>query len=173
MMLSRLLVRRLPLRSLSRPFASLPHGVTQHVAESGKPYFYNSVRPFASLPPGVTQHVAEGGKPYYYNSVTGETSWTAPTIVHSGFTPALPKGTEEPVLSPSELEGLKAVEKKAIWLSTYMIHNANNIRPSVDGIKVGGHQASSTSLSTILTYLYMRSMHPQDRCAVKPHAGPV
>jgi len=60
-----------------------------------------------------------------------------------------------------------------IWLSTYMIHHANNIRPKLDGLKVGGHQASSTSLSTLMTYLYMRSMEPQDRCAVKPHAGPV
>jgi pyruvate dehydrogenase E1 component len=54
-----------------------------------------------------------------------------------------------------------------------MIHNANNIREKRDGLKVGGHQASSTSLSTILTALYFKHMLPQDRTAVKPHASPI
>ena len=38
---------------------------------------------------------------------------------------------------------LRVLEKKVLWLSTWMIHNANHIRPSRDGLKVGGHQASS------------------------------
>jgi pyruvate dehydrogenase E1 component len=42
----------------------------------------------------------------------------------------------------------------------------------VDGLKVGGHQASSASLATIMTALYFRSLRPQDRVAVKPHASP-
>eukprot|EP00940_MAST-03C_sp_MAST-3C-sp2_P002774 g2774.t1 len=54
-----------------------------------------------------------------------------------------------------------------------MIHNANNIRPKRDGLKVGGHQASSASMVTVLTALYMKVLRPQDRVAVKPHAGPV
>src|SRR5213076_2033044 len=52
------------------------------------------------------------------------------------------------------------------------IHNANHLRESVDGLKVGGHQASSASLATIMTALYFRSLRPQDRVAVKPHASP-
>ncbi|MDP4026087.1 transketolase [Methylobacterium sp. NEAU 140] len=54
-----------------------------------------------------------------------------------------------------------------------MIHNANHVRPNHDGMKVGGHQASSASLATILTALYFAALRPEDRVAVKPHAGPV
>ncbi|WP_171181341.1 transketolase [Ruegeria sp. HKCCD8929] len=54
-----------------------------------------------------------------------------------------------------------------------MIHNANHIRPKVDGIKVGGHQASSASMVSILTALYFSALRPEDRVAVKPHASPV
>ena len=68
---------------------------------------------------------------------------------------------------------LAALERKALWLSSWMIHNANHLRPSADGMKVGGHQASSASLSTIMTALYGAVLRPQDRVAVKPHASPV
>lgn len=68
---------------------------------------------------------------------------------------------------------LDQVERKIRWLSTWMIHHANHIRPSRDGLKVGGHQASSASLSTLMTALYMNVMRPEDRVAVKPHASPV
>jgi pyruvate dehydrogenase E1 component len=54
-----------------------------------------------------------------------------------------------------------------------MIHHANNVRPKVDGIKVGGHQASSASMVSIMTALYFSALRPEDRVAVKPHASPV
>lgn len=54
-----------------------------------------------------------------------------------------------------------------------MIHHANHVRPKVDGIKTGGHQASSASIVSIMTALYFSALRPQDRVAVKPHAGPV
>ncbi|HEY6432391.1 MAG TPA: 1-deoxy-D-xylulose-5-phosphate synthase N-terminal domain-containing protein, partial [Acetobacteraceae bacterium] len=54
-----------------------------------------------------------------------------------------------------------------------MIHNANHIRPNRDGLKVGGHQASCASVISIMTALYFVVARPQDRIAVKPHAGPV
>jgi pyruvate dehydrogenase E1 component len=54
-----------------------------------------------------------------------------------------------------------------------MINHANHIRPKVDGIKVGGHQASSASMVSILTALYFSALRPEDRVAVKPHASPV
>ena len=73
----------------------------------------------------------------------------------------------------ADLEALRALERKSIWLSTYMIHNANNLREKRDGLKVGGHQASSSSMATILTALYWHHMLPQDRTAVKPHASPI
>jgi pyruvate dehydrogenase E1 component len=72
-----------------------------------------------------------------------------------------------------KLAYLKAIENKALWLSTWMIHNANHLRPSRDGLKVGGHQASSASVATLMTALYLDVMRPQDRVAVKPHAAPV
>jgi pyruvate dehydrogenase E1 component len=68
---------------------------------------------------------------------------------------------------------LAALERKVLWLSTWMIHNANHLRPNRDGLKVGGHQASSASVVTLMTALYFDVLRPQDRLAVKPHASPV
>src|SRR6201985_3755901 len=75
--------------------------------------------------------------------------------------------------APDTLEALETLERKALWLSTWMIHNANHLRPSRDGLKVGGHQASSASAATLMTALYLDVLRPQDRVAVKPHAAPV
>src|SRR5215207_11352220 len=80
----------------------------------------------------------------------------------------------EPVReAPDKLAYLAALERNVLWLSTWMIHNANHLRPSRDGLKVGGHQASSASVATLMTALYLEIMRPQDRVAVKPHAAPV
>lgn len=68
---------------------------------------------------------------------------------------------------------LRALERKVLWLSTWMIHNANHLRPRRDGLKVGGHQASCASLVTLMTGLYFDVLRSQDRVAVKPHASPV
>jgi pyruvate dehydrogenase E1 component len=68
---------------------------------------------------------------------------------------------------------LHAIERKLLWLSSWMIHTANNIRPNRDGLKVGGHQASCASIISIMTALYFNILRPSDRVAVKPHAGPV
>ncbi len=88
---------------------------------------------------------------------------------------ALPGGRsrEKEAASANKLACLEALEKKVLWLSTWMIHNANHLRPSRDGLKVGGHQASSASVATLMTALYLDVMRPQDRVAVKPHAAPV
>src|SRR3546814_8760870 len=71
------------------------------------------------------------------------------------------------------LEMLEALEKKILWLSSWMIHHANHLRPKSGGVKVGGHQASSASLATLMTALYFDVLRPADRVAVKPHARPV
>src|SRR5918993_3938636 len=68
---------------------------------------------------------------------------------------------------------LAELERKVLWLSTWTIHNANHLRAGDDSLKVGGHQASSASLATIMTALYFSVLRPQDRVAVKPHASPV
>jgi pyruvate dehydrogenase E1 component len=71
-----------------------------------------------------------------------------------------------------ELTHLRQLERKVLWLSAWMVHHANHIRSHDDGIKVGGHQASSASLATIMTALYFNCLRTQDRVAVKPHASP-
>jgi pyruvate dehydrogenase E1 component len=75
--------------------------------------------------------------------------------------------------SPADLEILRELEKKVLWLASWTIHQANHLRESTDGLKVGGHQASSASLATIMTALYFHALRPQDRVAVKPHASPI
>jgi pyruvate dehydrogenase E1 component len=67
---------------------------------------------------------------------------------------------------------LTALDRKVHWLSAWTIHHANHLRESRDGLKVGGHQASSASMATILSALYFGILRPQDRVAVKPHASP-
>ena len=75
-------------------------------------------------------------------------------------------------ISDADLKILAELEKKVLWLSSWTIHHANHIRESTDGLKVGGHQASSASLAAIMTALYFHVLRPQDRVAVKPHASP-
>ena len=69
-------------------------------------------------------------------------------------------------------EPLDAVARRILWLAVRMIHEANHVRPSLDGIKVGGHQASSASVVSILTALYGRWLRAGDLVAIKPHASP-
>ncbi|MDF1607227.1 transketolase [Hoeflea sp. YIM 152468] len=76
-------------------------------------------------------------------------------------------------MSPEAHPHLKTIEQRLLWLSHWMIHNANHIREKADGIKVGGHQASSASMVSIMTALYFSALRPEDRVAVKPHASPV
>ena len=59
-----------------------------------------------------------------------------------------------------------------LWLACWTIHHANHLREK-DEVKVGGHQASSASMVSIMTALYGHVLRPEDRVAVKPHASPV
>jgi pyruvate dehydrogenase E1 component len=77
------------------------------------------------------------------------------------------------MMADTRIPILSDLERKVLWLATWTIHNANNIRPKADGLKVGGHQASSASLATIMTALYFAILRPEDRVAVKPHASPI
>ena len=72
----------------------------------------------------------------------------------------------------NDLPILTELERKTLWLASWMIHHANHGRETDDGLKVGGHQASSASLATIMTALYFHTLRPADRVAVKPHAAP-
>ncbi|WP_438357121.1 transketolase-like TK C-terminal-containing protein [Kiloniella majae] len=75
--------------------------------------------------------------------------------------------------SQIKINHLKTIEQRLLWLSHWMIHNANHLRAKDDGIKVGGHQASSASMVSIMTALYFSALKPEDRVAVKPHASPI
>lgn len=75
-------------------------------------------------------------------------------------------------MTDRRLAPLSALEQKVLWLASWTIHNANHLRANGDGLKVGGHQASSASLATIMTALYFAVLRPEDRVAVKPHASP-
>lgn len=72
------------------------------------------------------------------------------------------------------LNTLAEVERKVLWLSTAIIAAANAPdRKDPDGLKVGGHQASSASMVTIMTALWFTELTRDDRISVKPHASPV
>ena len=73
----------------------------------------------------------------------------------------------------TDIEALKILDEKLRWLSAWTIHNANHLRDNPDGLKVGGHQASCASMTAIMAALYFHALGPNDRVAVKPHAGPV
>src|SRR5687767_2412665 len=74
---------------------------------------------------------------------------------------------------PADIASLEALDVRLRWLSAWTINNANHLRESRDGLKVGGHQASCASMTAIMAALYFHALRPQDRVAVKPHAGPV
>jgi pyruvate dehydrogenase E1 component len=84
------------------------------------------------------------------------------------YGPAMLKKTDT-----SDLDALRLIDERLRWLSAWTIHNANHLRPSADGLKVGGHQASCASMTAIMAALYFHALGPNDKVAVKPHAGPV
>ena len=79
----------------------------------------------------------------------------------------------KPGIEPDRITLLETLDRRLRWLSAWTIHNANNIRESRDQLKVGGHQASCASISSIMAALYFHALGPNDKVAVKPHAGPV
>ncbi len=68
---------------------------------------------------------------------------------------------------------LDEIQQRVLWLATRIIDAANHDRETGDGVKVGGHQASSASLVTVMTALYFAYLEAADRVSVKPHASPV
>ena len=72
-----------------------------------------------------------------------------------------------------DLAVLEAVQSRVLWLATSIVHHANKVRQTPSGVKVGGHQASSASMVSIMTALYFEHLRAPDRVSVKPHASPV
>jgi pyruvate dehydrogenase E1 component len=75
--------------------------------------------------------------------------------------------------APTDLACLERIQNRVLWLATSMVHHANRVRPNGSGMKVGGHQASSASITSIMTALYFDHLRADDRVSVKPHAAPV
>jgi pyruvate dehydrogenase E1 component len=71
------------------------------------------------------------------------------------------------------VEQLEALERRVLWLATAIVHHANQVRKNTSGVKVGGHQASSASMVSIMTTLWFAHLRANDRVSVKPHASPV
>ena len=90
--------------------------------------------------------------------------------------PASPRPSASPTsddLRAREITYLQWLDARLRWLSAWTIHSANHLRDSRDGLKVGGHQASCASMTTIMAALYFHALRPIDKVAVKPHAGPL
>src|SRR3954447_19107941 len=68
---------------------------------------------------------------------------------------------------------LRQIEQRVLWLAASIVDHANRLRPNPSGLKVGGHQASSASMVTIMTALWLEQLSARDRISVKPHASPV
>jgi pyruvate dehydrogenase E1 component len=78
-----------------------------------------------------------------------------------------------PASDAERLAVLDAVQRRVLWLATSIVHHANKVRKTPSGVKVGGHQASSASMTSIMTALYFDHLRGPDRVSVKPHASPV
>jgi pyruvate dehydrogenase E1 component len=73
----------------------------------------------------------------------------------------------------ADLAVLDEIQQRVLWLATRIVDAANHDRDTGDGVKVGGHQASSASLVSAMTALYFRFLDAPDKVSVKPHASPV
>ncbi len=73
----------------------------------------------------------------------------------------------------SNLPVLESVQDRVLWLATSIVHHANRVRKTESGVKVGGHQASSASMVSIMSALWFAHLRAPDRVSVKPHASPV
>jgi pyruvate dehydrogenase E1 component len=80
---------------------------------------------------------------------------------------------EQTQSSDSDIDALERIERRVLWLAASIVHHANHVRTTPSGIKVGGHQASSASMVSIMTSLYFANLRAADRVSVKPHASPV
>src|SRR6201991_4628885 len=78
-----------------------------------------------------------------------------------------------PTTPALDLAALDRVQRRVLWLAAAIVHHANRVRPNASGVKVGGHQASSASMVSLMTALWFAILEAPDRVSVKPHASPV
>ena len=97
---------------------------------------------------------------------TGRTA--ADVDAASGAPGSVPAPPTRPV---PDLATLDSIQRRLLWLATRIVDVANR-REGLE-IKVGGHQASSASMVSIMTALWFAHIDGNDKVAVKPHASPV
>ncbi|MDQ5834766.1 MAG: pyruvate dehydrogenase, partial [Actinomycetota bacterium] len=71
-----------------------------------------------------------------------------------------------------DLATLRSIERRVLWLAAAIVHHANRVRENRSGVKVGGHQASSASMVSLMCALWFCELRAEDRVSVKPHASP-
>jgi pyruvate dehydrogenase E1 component len=108
-----------------------------------------------------TREASEDARPQQADSPTNAAPTNAVRLEVNGST------------SPNDPIVLERIQDRVLWLATSMIHHANKVRPNRSGLKVGGHQASSASIVSIMTALYFEHLRAEDRVSVKPHASPI
>ena len=86
-----------------------------------------------------------------------------------------PSVNSRPLSAVTSLDSsvLDEIAQRVLWISTAIVDAANRGRDNPDGVKVGGHQASSASMVGIMTALWFSELQADDRVSVKPHASPV
>src|ERR671923_2292562 len=77
-----------------------------------------------------------------------------------------------PAQAQLDVAVLDRVQQRVLWLATAIVHHANRVRENRSGVKVGGHQASSASMVSLMTALWFNDLRREDRVSVKPHASP-
>lgn len=82
-------------------------------------------------------------------------------------------GRQESTPHIVDIDILNQIQHRVLWLATRIVDAANRERDTGDGVKVGGHQASSASLVSAMTALWFAHLNGGDRVSVKPHAAPV
>jgi pyruvate dehydrogenase E1 component len=102
---------------------------------------------------------------------------TRSSIERNGRTrvPVTLRAVATPTASQPELDlgVLDEVQRRVLWLAASIVHHANRVRETPSGVKVGGHQASSASMVSLMTALWFGFLEAPDRVSVKPHASPV
>ena len=72
---------------------------------------------------------------------------------------------DSPMLPSAEadLAVLDEIQRRVLWLAVRIVDAANRDRDAGDGVKVGGHQASSASLVTVMTALWFAHLEGRGR----------
>src|ERR1700683_5341024 len=96
---------------------------------------------------------------------------TTPTGAQATYAGRMPGPDPAAAADDQGFAVLGAIEQRALWLSTAIVDSDNKVRPNPSGLKVGGHQASSASMASIMTALWFRHLRGEDRVSVQPHAS--